>query len=60
MSTAPSDKSVVAVCGNEARIYGPIDTKTNRRELWNIRQFPHHGAALLFAQEYEDDKPKKP
>ena len=59
MSSNPLDKPVVAVCGSEARVYGPIDAKTSRREFLYQRDFPHHGAALLFAQEYEDDKPRQ-
>ena len=58
MQTNPSEKPVVAVCGAEARVYGPVN-EFNRRPLWNIKQFAHHGAAVLYAQEYEDDKSSK-
>jgi hypothetical protein len=47
-------KSVVAVCGNEARIYGERDEKTNVRPLKKIVRFDNYGQALFFAQDYED------
>ena len=55
-SSNQADKSVVGVCGSQARVYGPIDKETNRRPLKSIIDFPHYGAAVLFAQEFEDDK----
>lgn len=57
MQSNPSEKPVVAVCGAEARVYGPVN-EFNRRPLWQVKHFQHHGAAILFAQEYEDDKPR--
>ncbi len=56
MSVSKENKPVVGVCGNEARIYGPLDEQTKRRPLQRVVEFPHHGAAVLFAQEFEDDK----
>lgn len=55
----PDTEPVVAVCGNEARVYGPapFDTKTGKklpRALWSVKVFPHHGAALLYAREFEE------
>lgn len=54
MASKDQDREpVVAVCGAEARIYGPKE-ENGVRPLLNIKQLPHHGAALLFAQEFED------
>lgn len=44
--------NLAAVCGSEVRIYGPLyDT---RRRLLNVMQFPHYGAALTYAVEYDE------
>lgn len=58
MATSPSDKSVVGVCGAQARVYGPIDPKTNIRPLRQVINFPHRGAALDFAHDHEDETPR--
>ena len=58
MKNAQSDENVVAVCGCEARVYGPMQGN-GRREFKYRRDFSTHGAAVLFAQEYEDTKPAK-
>jgi len=47
---------VVAVCGNEARIYSTLKTG---RKLLSVRQFAHKGNAILFAQEFEDNQRRK-
>ena len=50
---------IATVCGNEVRIYGPLE-KT-RRPLMRVIGFPHHGAALNYAQEHDDkNKPINP
>lgn len=50
---------VAAVCGNEVRIYGGEEAN-GRRPLKYVKQFPHHGAAKQYAQEYDDaQKPNK-
>lgn len=53
MNTNPALEPVVAVCGSEARIYGPVNSK-GRRPLIRVQQFQHHGAAVQFAQDFED------
>lgn len=47
---------VVAVCGNEARIYSAVSL--GRRFFVRKETFPNPGAAKLFAQEYEDEQRK--
>ncbi len=47
--------NVVAVCGNEARVYGLRRADGTRQFLW-AGQFAHRGAAIQFAQEYEDQQ----
>ena len=52
----PSQCPVAAVCGNQVRIYG-IPHKAIKgevRPLVNIINIRHHGAALQYAQEYDD------
>ena len=44
--------NVVAVCGNEARIYGALDN--GKRPFLELKVFSTHGAAKYFAQSYED------
>lgn len=48
-----SREPVVAVCGNEARVYGPVEPN-GVRPLLRIKTFPHHGAAKLYAQDFEE------
>lgn len=54
--------NIAAVCGNEVRIYGEKFGE-QPRPLLKVLIFPHHGAARLFAQEFEasqrDQKPKR-
>lgn len=48
-----NDKSkVAAVCDNQARIYGPVQPN-GRRPLMAVYDFPHYGAALVFAVEFD-------
>ena len=52
--------NLAAVCGSEVRIYGEA-IGNGPRPLLKVLNFPHYGAALLFAQEYEDQqRGKKP
>ena len=53
----PANEPVVAVCGNVARVYGAEDK--GRRPFMFERVFAHHGAAVLFAQEFEDRQNKR-
>ena len=48
--------NIAAVCGNEVRIYGLAQHGNRPRPLLKVLHFPHRGAALLFAQEYEQDQ----
>ena len=53
----PVREPVVAVCGREARVYGPVDNPESRKQfrpLWRVVEFRTHGAALLYAQTYEE------
>jgi hypothetical protein len=51
---------VAAVCGKEVRIYGPFPENGPKvRPLWQVKQFPHRGAALLFASEHDDRTTKR-
>jgi hypothetical protein len=45
--------SVVAVCGKEARVYGPFEHAIERRPLRAVHVFNHNGAAKEFAADYE-------
>jgi hypothetical protein len=45
---------IAAVCGNEVRIYGPAISDGDRRTLIRVETFPHHGAALAYAIEFDD------
>ena len=47
-----SNIRVAAVCGREVRIYGEVTV--GRRFFIRKEEFSTHGAARLFAQEYED------
>lgn len=47
--------NVAAVCGKEVRIYGEPGAN-GVRPLLKVREFPTHGAAREFAQEYEDSQ----
>ena len=49
---------VVAVCGNEARTFGPKESN-GVRPLLRIQTFAHHGAAVQFAQEFEEPVEKR-
>lgn len=53
-SLEQDNSPVAAVCGSVGYIYGPLDKKTGFRELNNIIQFRHYGAALLWATEFDD------
>jgi hypothetical protein len=50
---------VVAVCGNEAMVYGDQHEKTGIRPLRRVEVFTNYGQALEFAREYETPKEKK-
>lgn len=53
----PQREPVVAVCGSEARVYGPQEGPEHGdkvRPLWRVVQFRTHGAALDYAHTYED------
>lgn len=56
MAQSIEEKSVVGVCGSQARVYGALDRFSGVRPLMRIVDFPHKGAALLFAQEFEEEK----
>ena len=58
MNSNPALEPVVAVCGSEARIYGPVNNR-NRRPLIGVKQFKHHGAAVQFAHDFEDPDNKR-
>jgi len=47
--------NVAAVCGDEVRIYGAISREPpyHRPFIWR-KKLSTHGAALLFASEYEE------
>lgn len=46
-------RSVAAVCGDEVRIYDAVQ-ENGRRPLLSVRRFPHHGAAVNHAQEFDE------
>ena len=46
-------RSVATVCGNEVRIYDGVD-ESGRRPLLLVLSCKHHGAAVNYAQEYDD------
>ena len=48
------NNNIAAVCDNEVRIYGPLSGNSTRRRLLRIEEFPHHGAALAYAVEFDD------
>lgn len=51
-----SDESklrVAAVCDKEARVYGPRDSKSQRRPLMFVEQFTSNGAAKLWAIDFD-------
>lgn len=48
------DEPVAAVADNELRIYGAENEKTGVRKLESVKKFPHRGAALLAAVEFDD------
>lgn len=50
---SPEKEPVVAVCGAEARVYGPV-AENGRRPLIKVLEFAHRGAAILYAQEFEE------
>lgn len=50
---SPDKEPVVAVCGKEGRVYGPVE-ENGVRPLLRVMQFPHRGAAILYAQEFEE------
>lgn len=51
------DLPCAAVCGDEVRIYGEREPN-GVRPLLKVRRFAHYGAAVLFAQEYDEDMKK--
>lgn len=51
---------VVAVCGNEALVYGDQHEKTGIRPLRRVEVFTNYGQALQFARDFEDPAEKKP
>lgn len=53
----PADNTQIgvgAVCGNEVRLYGPVDNNTGKRPYRGLRVFANMGQALDFANEYEE------
>jgi hypothetical protein len=46
-------RAVAAVCDNEVRIYGGVE-ENGRRPLFAVHEFKHHGAAVNYAQEYDE------
>lgn len=53
----PAREPVVAVCGKEARVYGPMhnpEDRNSRRPLWRVVEFRTHGAAVQYAMTYEE------
>ncbi len=44
---------IAAVCGAELRTYAKVK---HGRHLMNVRQFAHHGAAVLYATEFEESQ----
>lgn len=58
----PEREPVVAVCGSEARVYGPVPdlSKAPRdpRPLLQVKQFSHRGHAIQFAEDFENPTPR--
>jgi hypothetical protein len=52
-------KEVVAVCDNEARVYGERNEKTGIRPLKRVHLFTTRGQALSFAIDREDRQREK-
>lgn len=50
---------IVAVCENEALVYGDANEKTGVRPLRRIERFFHRGHALQYAVDFEAPKEKK-
>lgn len=46
--------NVAAVCGKQVRVFGDIPPTGGRRPLLKTIDFPHHGAARLWAKEHDD------
>lgn len=44
---------VAAVCGNECRIYGPVN-ESGKRPLQRIKTFSNYGQARMYAQDFDD------
>lgn len=59
MTYTPTDQPVAAVCGNEVLVYG-VPNASGVRPLKRVIEFPHRGAALLWAQEHDEDTKPKP
>ena len=50
-------RDVATVCENEVRIFG--ETKDNgRRPLLRVLRFPHYGAAVNYATEFDEAEKK--
>lgn len=53
-------ENVAAVCGNEMRVYGPVEFNKQHpkgiRTFKYIKVYPTHGAAKQAATEYEGGK----
>jgi hypothetical protein len=49
----PEKESVAAVIGSEMRVYGPV-SENGKRPLERVREFAHHGAAKMAAQDFDD------
>lgn len=44
---------VAAVCEDRGMVFGEVQ-KNGRRPLREVKQFPHHGAARMWAQEFDE------
>ncbi len=48
---------VAAVCGSQVRIYGAVHTDRHGKDYRPLQRtidFPHYGAAVLYAQEHDE------
>jgi hypothetical protein len=50
----PELEPVAAVCGNEVRYYDMKNKQTGIRAFMGVKQFPHRGAALMAADEFNN------
>lgn len=51
--SVPEHEPVATVCDNEVRIYGGKQ-KNGVSPLLSRHEFPHRGAAILYATEFDD------